>query len=813
MATLTWIVLFLIYLGVFCYHRASLWVWSLGVGAFLLVMSFAGPLGSFWLGFFWLVYAVTVVPLNILPLRRWLISDKALKAFRQVMPQMSDTEKQALEAGTVGWNRDLFSGIPDWNKLCNIAQPTLSLEEQDFIDNQVEQVCKMINSWRISREMDVPQEIWDHFKREGYFGLIIPKSYGGKEFSAFAHSEIIVKIAGLSSAVATIMSVPNSLGPAELLLRYGTDKQKQHYLPRLATGEDIPCFALTSPVAGSDASSISDHGVVCKREFEGRETVGVLLNWNKRYITLAPVATLIGLAFKLYDPDHLLGQQEYIGITCALIPAKTKGITAGRRHYPLDAAFPNGPTQGVDVFIPMDWVIGGQAMVGHGWRMLMECLAAGRSISLPSMATGAAKRAMLGTGSYARIRRQFSTYIANFGGVEEVVSRVVANTYIVESLRVFTVGALDLGEKPAVASAICKYYTTELSRRVITDAMDVHGGKGICMGPHNYLAQSYIEAPISITVEGANILTRSMIIFGQGAIRCHPYVLIEMKAAELDDHTQAVKQFDKALFGHLGGIISNAVRAFVLAITSSSVARAPTSRMHRYYQHFSRYSAAFGLVADIAMLTLGGKLKRLEKLSGRLGDVLSLLYMGSTVLRFYEEQTKEAKNNGEFVIVEYICRDFVYQLQNTLNDLFANMPNKFISVLLHIIVFPFGKWAMPPSDDLGEQVANTVLQPSSVRERFAKNLYMEKTDRNVVGAMNEILEDLIAVEPILKKLNKAKKNGLADGKTLEESVQLAVDANVLVETEAEQILKAEAARMGIINVDDFAPDFKPNSEI
>ena len=645
-------------------------------------------------------------------------------------------------------------------------------------------------------------EIWDALKRDGFFGMIIPASYGGKEFSALAHAQVIMKVASMSVAVGTVVAVPNSLGPAELLLKYGTKKQKDYYLPRLARGEEIPCFALTSPVAGSDAGSLTDSGVVFRHEFEGKEQLCIRLNWDKRYITLSPVATLLGLAFKCYDPEHLLGKKEDLGITCALVPTNLPGVTIGRRHYPLDSAFPNGPTQGKDVIIPMDWVIGGSKMVGQGWRMLMECLAAGRSISLPSMTAANAKRVTLATAAYARIRRQFNTYLSNFEGVQEVLARMAGYAYATEALRLFTISYLDQGETPAVGSAISKLHATEMSRKIINDAMDIQGGKAICMGPKNYLAQAFIESPVAITVEGANILTRSMIVFGQGAIRCHPYVLREIRAAQSSDKKRAAIEFDSALFSHLGFMASNMSRSFVLGVVNGRFADAPDGPLKHYYQQFSRLSAAFAYVADMTMLLIGANLKRRESLSSRLGDVLSLIYIGSAVLKHYQNGGLEE----ELPLVKWICRELLYRTQMQLDALIANLPNVLARGFMRCMVFPRGKHLQPPSDALSREVAKVLVYSEAVRKRFSEALYNTEGHNNPIADMEKVLGQIISVDDIEKKISKAHREGKISGKTLENLIASAVETNIITQDEAERFSSADQARMRVIDVDDFAPD-------
>lgn len=799
-----WIVAWIVVIGVLAFQRASLSVWTMSLFIFLVLCSYFSPFHPAFLSVFWLIHAAIFVPLNVRPLRRHLLSRFIFRFYKQVMPSLSDTEREALNAGSVGWEGELFSGMPQWNKLQQLPLSTLTAEEKAFMDGPVEQFCSMVDSWTMHHTMTMPTKLLDFLRKNGFLGMIIPKRYGGLEFSHFAHSQVITKLASASCAAAILTSVPNSLGPAELLLHYGTEEQKNYYLPRLAKGDDVPCFALTSPVAGSDAGAIEDYGVVCEAEFEGKKQLCMKLNWNKRYITLAPVATLLGLAFKLYDPDHLLGNKESLGITCALIPVHLKGVDIGRRHAPLHSPFPNGPTKGHDVIVPVDYIIGGAKMAGHGWRMLMECLAAGRSISLPSMVTGGSRLAALATGAYSRIRQQFNMPVGKFGGVEEALTRMAANIYAMEATRVFSVSTLDQGARPAVASAIAKYHTTEMARKTIIDAMDVNGGKGICMGPKNYLAQGYIELPVSITVEGANILTRSMIIFGQGAVRCHPYVLAEMMAAMNDDRAVGLKNFDKAIFAHLGFIISNKVRATILALTNGRLSRAPKGRLKRYYQQFARFSAALAFMSDMAMVFMGGELKRAEKLSARFGDLLSYLYIGSCVLKYYEAADCP---ESEMPVVQWICQDLLFKMQTQLDGILANFPNRFLAaVFRYTVIFPRGKYLCPPSDKLGTTVAKLLTEPSSYRDRMAKELYVTPNENNPAAKANAILESVIATEPLEKRLSAARREYPAQSKTRAEWVQTALSHHVITPEEAKLIDKVFAEKMDIINVDDFGAD-------
>jgi acyl-CoA dehydrogenase len=798
--TLIWIIAFLAVTTAIAYLRLSLIISSVVLVGFLLAATFFSRLGVFGLTVLWIVFLGVLLPLNVLPLRR-LISKRILKVYQRSMPTMSRTEREALEAGTVGWDGELFSGKPNWSKLFNYPAPKLTAEEQAFLDGPVEELCRMTDDWDITHNRaDMPLALWQFIKDNGFFGIIIPKKFGGKEFSGVAHSSIISKLSGRSVTVATTVSVPNSLGPAELLMHYGTEEQKNYYLPRLARGDEIPCFALTGPQAGSDASAMPDYGVVCRQMLNGVDTLGMRLNFNKRYITLAPVATVIGLAFKLYDPEHLLGDKEDLGITCALIPRNTAGVSIGRRHFPLNCAFLNGPIHGKDVFIPIDWVIGGVKMVGHGWRMLMECLATGRAISLPSTVMGGAKVSAFATGAYARIRRQFGTPIGRFEGVEEALTRIAGYTYLIDATRLLTVSMVDRGEKPAVLSGICKYHCTELGRKVSNDAMDVHGGKGICLGPRNYIGRGYEEMPIAITVEGANILTRSLIIFGQGAIRCHPYIFTEMQAAKDSDEKQGLKDFDKALFGHLGFIISNKARSFILALTNGRFTKAPHEVNKRYYQHIARFSASFAYVADVAMLLLGGELKRREKLSGRLGDVLSMLYLASAALKHYEDQGKPEE---DLPLVKWACQYALFTAQHQLDEILKNFPNKWIAAAVRIVVFPLGKRLGEPSDKLGHQVATLMLSATGTRQRLTEGTYVAPDKNNPIGLMDQSLELIIATEDLYRRLRKARVEKVIKGYTFTERVKQAVEKNILTAEEATQITAAQVARLEVYAVDDF----------
>ena len=707
-------------------RQASGWMWTIAIGAYLVAWPLVHAVTPWVMTPVWVLFVPGVILLCVPAIRRQVISAPILDQFRSMMPAMSDTEREALEAGSTWWEADLFSGNPNWNKLLNYPKPGLSEAEQAFIDGPVDELCQMIDDWKITEELhDLPPDVWQFLKQQRFFGMIIPREHGGLEFSAYAHSCVVMKIASRSITAAVTTMVPNSLGPAQLLLHYGTEEQKQYYLPRLACGDEIPCFALTGPDAGSDAAAMPDKGVVCRQVFEDQEQLGIRLNWDKRYITLGPVATVLGLAFKLYDPDHLLGSEEALGITLALIPTNTPGIDIGSRHFPLNQAFMNGPNRGHDVFIPIDWIIGGQEQIGQGWRMLMECLADGRAISLPALSTGAGKLASRASGAYAAVRKQFKTPIGRFEGIAEVLGRIAGNTYAMDAARGLTTLAVDNGEKPSVASAIVKYHLTERMRDVIDDAMDIHGGRGICMGPRNYLARVYQAIPISITVEGANILTRSLIIFGQGAIRCHQYLLKEMETAQAG--------FDRAIFGHAQLLASNLARAGFHGLTGARFAASPVDREEAgYYRQLSRMAAVFAITSEAALLTLGGSLKRRESLSARLGDVLSQLYLASAALKRFDDQGHQPADRP---LVEWVVRDCLYNMQQTLFQTYDNLPGRMTGRILKWTLFPFGASYKAVDDALLMRAANVVLRWGSARDRLTDGLFIPDSDEESLGQL------------------------------------------------------------------------------
>ncbi|MGY5707423.1 acyl-CoA dehydrogenase FadE [Vibrio cincinnatiensis] len=792
------LLIFFVVLSACLYHRTSLFTALVLLTLTMLTLSITGRVGFF----AWALYLAAIVVFIVPSVRQNLISSKALTMFKKVLPAMSQTEKEALDAGTVWWEAELFKGKPNWQQLKTIKAPTLSAEEQAFLDGPVNEVCAMVNDYQVTHELaDLPPEVWQYLKDNKFFAMIIKKKYGGLEFSAYAQSLVLQKLTGVSGVLSSTVGVPNSLGPGELLQHYGTEEQKNYYLPRLAEGKEIPCFALTSPEAGSDAGSIPDFGIVCKGEWEGKEVLGMRLTWNKRYITLAPVATVLGLAFKLQDPDGLLGDTPDIGITCALIPTDLAGVEIGNRHFPLNVPFQNGPTQANDLFVPLDFIIGGAKMAGQGWRMLVECLSVGRGITLPSNSTGGIKTAALATGAYARIRRQFKQPIGQMEGIEEPLARLAGNAYVMDAASNLTVAAIDLGEKPSVISAIVKYHCTHRGQRAIIDAMDIVGGKGICLGPANFLARGYQGSPIAITVEGANILTRSMIIFGQGAIRCHPYVLDEMAAAH-SEQSGALEQFDQALAGHISFTLSNLVRSIWLGLTDGYGSSSPThDATKRYYQKLNRYSANLALLADISMAVLGGSLKRKERLSARLGDILSQLYLSSATLKRFDN---DGCPEEDLPLVHWGLQDSLKQTEVAIDEFLANFPNPVLGKLLRVLLMPFGRVRKAPNDKLDSQVAQIIQTPSATRTRLGRHQYLAATEHNPVGKIEQALDVILQAEPIFTKL--CQTLGQRYPFThLDERAKLGLEKKTLTEQEAQLLTEAEAHRLYTINVDDFAP--------
>jgi acyl-CoA dehydrogenase len=784
------------------YWRASLaaWTGSLAVLLSLWIFRNGGFTGDWKI--LWIIFAAAALVINVPGMRRTVLMKPLFLLFSRLFPSISRTEREALEAGTVWWDAELFTGDPDWNKLLGTPKPRLTDGEQAFLDGPVERLCGMLEDWKIvAGTNDLPPEVWQFIKAGGFFGMIIPKEYGGLGFSANAHSAAILKIASRSVAAAVTVMVPNSLGPAELLLRYGTEGQKKYYLPRLAKGEEIPCLALTGPEAGSDAAAIPDTGTVCRGIFRGEEIIGIKLNWEKRYTTLAPLATLLGLAFRLSDPEKLLGSDEEPGITLALIPTDTPGISIGRRHDPLGIPFQNGPNWGKDVFIPVDWVIGGRAGIGQGWRMLMACLAAGRSVSLPALSCGCGKLVARAVGAYSRVRRQFSQAIGRFEGIEEVLARIAGNTYLVDAAREMTCGAVDSDQQPAVISAIVKYQSTERMRSIANDGMDVLGGHGICLGPRNLLGRIYQAAPIGITVEGANILTRSMIIFGQGVVRCHPYVFKEMQAVTDSGIQSPIKTFDQLIRSHVAFFICNAARSFFLGITGGRLARAPSSPVRRYFQIATRFSAALALAADASLLAFGGSLKRRERVSSRLADILSHLYLVSALLKRFNDRQNPA---DEFPLLEWGTDECFNKIQESFVDFFRNLPLRPLAWLLWLLIFPLGRSFSGRSGLLDSRLAGILMEPSPVRDRLTAGLYIPSAKSEPLARLEDALSKVIAAEPVERKLRRAVKEGLVKSQAEDALLEAACQAGIITSAEADCLRVSTAARREVIQVDDFA---------
>ncbi|GAC14545.1 acyl-CoA dehydrogenase FadE [Aliiglaciecola lipolytica] len=800
MNILLWLVTVIGVVGAVSFLRLKLLNATIVVGLVLLLATTFGYVGFFT----WLLFLAIAIPLNMDSIRKQYLSQPLLDMYRKIMPEMSTTEKEAIDAGTVWWDGEIFSGNPNWQKLHAIPKAGLTAEEQAFLDGPVEEACRMADDWEIHHtRADLPPELWQFLKDNKFFAMIIKKKYGGLEFSAYAQSRVLQKLSGSNAVLATTVGVPNSLGPGELLQHYGTTEQQDHYLPRLATGEEIPCFALTGREAGSDAGAIPDLGVVCKGEWEGKEVIGMKLTFDKRYITLAPVATVIGLAFKMTDPEGLLGDEPDLGITCALIPRDTKGLEIGNRHFPLNVPFQNGPLKGEDIFVPLDYIIGGAKMAGQGWRMLVECLSVGRCITLPSTAAGGAKTIALATGAYARIRRQFKIPVGKMEGIEEMLGRIGSNAYMMDAVTALSTKGVDLGEKPSVISAICKYHLTEKIRSVVNDSMDVHGGKGIMLGPNNYLGRAYQGTPISITVEGANILTRNMMIYGQGAIRCHPFVLKEMYAAGNEDDRQALEEFDQAVFGHIGFAMSNFFRSWWYSLTCAFTADSPfDDETSKYYKAMKRYSANMALLSDVAMGVLGGELKRKERLSARLGDILSYLYLGSAILKKYDDQGRQ---KSDLILVHRAMQENLFALETAIDELLRNFPNQALGYFLRVIIMPFGKTFSQPSDELDHRIATLLQTPGEARDRLGEGQYTGRDEGNPMGKLEQVLDDILAAEPLYEKVCKAaeQRYPFTD---LDKVGQKGVELGVLNQEEADLMAKAEQGRLDTINVDDFNPE-------
>lgn len=805
MAALDVVILLIAAFG-FAYFRSPAFVWILAMTVLLVLITSFGHLNFLFLSLSWLIFLTAAAFTLFTQLRQKYITEPLIQILQERMPPISTTEREAIEAGHVWWEKDLFCGQPHWKKFLSIPPPKLSAEEQDFLDQEVETLCGMLDDWRIVNvDKDLSPAVWDYLKKERFLGMVIPKEYGGRGFSALAHSSVVVKIATRSVSAAVNTMVPNSLGPAELLLHYGTPEQKDYYLPRLARGEEIPCFALTGPEAGSDAGSISDAGIVCRGEYEGKEVLGIRLSWDKRYITLAPIATVLGLAFRLYDPENYLGKEKDLGITLCLVPTNHLGVEIGDRHLPLHLAFMNGPTRGKDVFIPIDWIIGGVNKAGQGWKMLMECLSIGRAISLPALSAACGQLAFRATGAYSRVRRQFNTSIAHFEGVEEALGNIAGLTYLNEACRIMTAGAVDLKIRPAIASAIAKYHMTEMARKIIANAMDVHAGQSIQVGPRNILAHAHMAVPVSITVEGANILTRNLIVFGQGAIRCHPYILQEIELLSSPENPEKVRKLDRILLSHVGYLMCNVSRTLWSGLTGGRFLSTPVEGpMAYYYRQLTRMSSALALLSDVCMMLLGGTLKRKERISARLGDILSQLYLASAVLKYYQDHGQPTSDNPYVIWSIETC---LHHIQMTCDDLLNNFPVKGLGKILLWIIFPFGISYRKPKDRLYHKIVTLMLSPSPLRDRLSRLCYVGKNMQEPLQRLDVALSQVQKIDPIWKKFQTAVRKGTVPRQgSFEERTQSALKTGVLTQDEANSLFDFEALYKEVIKVNEFSFD-------
>ncbi len=791
----------IVLVGILAAKRASLSLWSSILSIILMAYTIRFGFGGGMLGV-WLLWGFLLALVQVPLLRRNLITAPIFKILSQALPRMSQTEKEALEAGEVWIEKDLFAGEPDWKVLLEEPLVSLTSEESDFLNNEVETFCALLDDWQISHEaLDLSPQAWRFLKEKGFFGMNIPKEYGGRAFSALAQSTVVMKISTRSASAAVTTMVPNSLGPAELLLEYGTEEQKNYYLPRLASGEEVPCFGLTSPDAGSDAGSMTDSGVVSYGLWLGQRILGIRLTWNKRYITLAPVATLLGLAIKLSDPEGLLGSVPDLGITLCLVDTRTPGVWIGERHFPLNLAFMNGPTSGQEVFVPLSAIIGGAEMAGQGWRMLMECLSAGRGISLPALSIAIGKLCYRTTGAYAKIRKQFKVSIGQFEGVEEPMARIAGYTYLMEATRLLTVTGIDLGKRPSVVSAITKYHMTELSRQVINDAMDIHGGRGIMLGPKNYLGRAFQGNPVSITVEGANILTRNLIIYGQGAIRCHPYIQEEMACAADPKIPGALNRFDRVLWSHVAYTLSNGVKSFWYGLFRARVVWVERSDfVAPYLKRMTWMSAALAFTSDIAMLCLGGELKWRERLSARLGDVLSHLYMGTALVRYYDHRGDEEDK----ACLTWGLEHCLFESQKALLAFCDNFPKGWVGRCLKRWLFPLGAACLRPSDALDHCLATQMMQDSLFRDRLTQGCYLGQGEGDALGLIEKTFEFLGLVQPIEAKLTEALKFGLISSDlSWQKRIEKAAELHLITAQEKEALFEYERLRQAAIGVDSF----------
>ncbi|WEK04816.1 MAG: acyl-CoA dehydrogenase [Candidatus Devosia phytovorans] len=808
--TLLLIILSLVVFAALAMRESPLWQWGVATVAIALVSGLYFPESGIGYGlgagsWLLLVIGLVMLVLSIAAIRKAVLMVPIYGAVKSILPRVSRTEQEALDAGTVGWDAELFSGRPDWSKLNDIRPLTLTPEEQAFLDNQTNVACSMIDDWDIrNNRADLSPELWQYFKDEGFLGMLIAKEHGGLGFSAQAQSMIVSKIASRSVAAGITVMVPNSLGPGELLEKYGTPEQKQKYLHRLARGQEVPCFALTGVHSGSDAGGMRDIGVVTKGQWNGEEVLGVKLSFDKRYITLAPIATLVGLAFILKDPDNLLGRGNDIGITLALVPHDHKGMEIGRRHFPARQAFMNGPVRGKDVFIPMDFLIGGTSYAGQGWRMLMECLSTGRAISLPAIGTTSIKQTLRATSAYARVRRQFGIPVGIMEGVAEPLGEMIKRAYTFEAARRLTASMVDEGQRPAVIAGLLKYIATEAMRDSMDDAFDIHGGRAIQDGPGNYLFGAYQALPVAITVEGANILTRTLMTFAQGVLRAHPFLLKEVQAAQNKDRKEGLDQFDLAFGGHAKFMLRNIAASFLHGVSNGAFASTPNQGpMAQWYRKLHRYSQAFALTADWTTVFLGGALKRKQKISGRMADILGDLYMMSATLRRFEDEGRLAEDRE---LVDAIMADRIAIMERTFGEVFANFPNPLFAWAMRVLCFPLGRHAKPASDRVNYRFVRSVLRPGAFRDRLTTGTYVSFDPNDITGVLEDAFIKVTEAEEIEARFVKAARKGVIERRLDRDPFADAVAAGVLNDNEAGIMRAADEATERVVKVDDFASD-------
>lgn len=791
MTALLLIVAYLIFTFIVLGYIQKALVWEVGSAIFLLLTTFATNLPWYIDIILWAIIVMVVLLVRIDPIKD-AVSDYLYKTVGKTIPSLSKTEEEALNAGDTWIEQDIFRGQPDWDRLEKI-NPKLSKEEQSFLDNETQKLCDMIDVWSVSQNGDLPDEVWKFIKTKGFMGLVIAKEYGGMGFSAYAHSEVVMKIATHSAVAAVTVMVPNSLGPGELLHLYGTDEQKKHYLPRLAIGEDVPCFALTEPGAGSDATAIESDAIVVQKKVNNKNVLGLNITINKRWITLAPIATVIGLAVKLKDPDGLLNGEGHEGITCILISRDVDNLDIGNRHLPAKQPFMNGTIRGENIFVPIENIIGGQKNAGRGWQMLVECLSIGRSISLPALAAASSTVSYLTSGAFARTRRQFGVEIAQFEGIQEKLAEIAGLTYLVNSTRLLTLAAVDEHKKPSVASAITKYFNTELARIVVNDAMDVHAGRTVVDGPRNHLMDFYLGIPISVTVEGANIMSRNLLIFGQGSMACHPYIQKEFYALSSNDKSK----FNQVIWQHIQYFLNNLGKAVCTAWTGGLLVKAPDNDLKRAYQKLTRLSHAYAWLADLSLIILGGGLKRKERFSARLADGMSYLYMGMAAIRYYQHNPG---NEDEILHAKWATDYCFYHAQKSMLALCRNFPSRLIGGLVRLLVFPFGQTMKLPSDKMDYKMALSMTNHNDFRDEIKKSVYHDGSQSKTMDLFEQAIHAIIENKGLYEKIKDLK--GLKFER-LKTQLEKKVKNGELTQAEMDALVKTEQLRWKAIQVDEF----------